>query len=153
MQSNGIHHLTLPYAAFKSWQSPEGGSVQLLQWAEAEPTLRRLMEPPELERATRPSLTVEVVTADYILYRQMADNLAWYGFTPHYTAVTETPARTTIEYFGPNLKGADAELLSWLFHREPEDITLSATTGETTYRVTLGYDANPCLPFLQPPVQ
>jgi hypothetical protein len=151
VQANGIHHLTLPYAALKSWQSPEGGAVQLLQWAEAEPTLRRVMEPPALNRASRPSLTVEVVTADYIMYRQMADNLAWYGFRPHYTAVTETPARTTIEYFGPNLKGADAELLSWLFHREPDDITLSSTTGETNYRVTLGYDANPCLPFLQPP--
>ncbi len=155
VQTNGVHHLTLPYAAFKSWRDPAGGSVQLLQWTAAEPTLRRVMEPPALNRATRPSLTVEVATADYILYRQMADNLAWYGFRPQYTAVAETPARTTIEYFGPNLKGADAELLSWLFHRQPADITLSPAASETGdhvgYRVTLGYDANPCLAFLQPP--
>ncbi|HRQ39141.1 MAG TPA: LCP family protein [Chloroflexota bacterium] len=152
VQANGIQHMTLPYAALKSWRDPAGGSVQLLQWAEAEPTLRRVMEPPALNRAVRPSLTVEVVTADYILYRQMADNLAWYGFVPQYTAATETPARTTIEQFVPNLKGADAELLSWLFHRQPADITLSSEAGEATYRVTLGYDANPCLSFLQPPV-
>lgn len=152
VEANGVHHLTLPVAAFKSWRDPAGGSVQLLQWAEAEPTLRRLMEPPALQRAARPSLTVEVVTADYILYRQMAENLAWYGFTPQYTAAADTPAHTAIEYFGPNLKGADAELLSWLFHRQPGDITVSANTSQTNYRVTLGYDANPCLSFLQPPI-
>ncbi|MBX3060806.1 MAG: LCP family protein [Anaerolineae bacterium] len=151
VEANGVRHLTLPYAAFKSWRDPAGGSVQLLQWAEAEPTLRRLMEPSALNRAVRPSLTAEVVTADYIMYRQMADNLAWYGFTPVYVAAAETPARTTIEYFGPNLKGADANLLSWLFHRRPEDIIQSPSTGATDYRVTLGYDADPCLPFLQSP--
>ncbi|MBL1128572.1 MAG: hypothetical protein HND44_08765 [Chloroflexi bacterium] len=151
VEANGVRHLTLPYAAFKSWRDPSGSSVQLLQWAEAEPTLRRLMEPSALNRAVRPSLTVEVVTTDYILYRQMADNLAWYGFTPQYVAAAETPARTTIKYFGPNLKGADATLLSWLFHRRPEDIIQSPPTGAADYRVTLGYDADPCLPFLQSP--
>ncbi len=152
VKENGIQHLTLPYEAFKSWRAPDSGSVQLLQWAAAAPTLRRLMQPPALNRAEGPSLRVEVVTADAILYRQMADNLAWYGFVPVYTAVTHTPATTTIEYFGPNFKGAYAGLLSWLFHRKPENIVQSTAAGsQVDYRVTLGYDANPCLPFLLSP--
>lgn len=152
VKENGIQHLTLPYEAFKSWRAPDGGSVQLLQWAAAVPTLRRVMQPPALNRAERPSLRVEVVTADAILYRQMADNLAWYGFIPVYTAVADTPATTTIEFFGPNFKGAYADLLSWLFHRKPEDIVQSTAAGsQVDYRVTLGYDANPCLPFLLSP--
>lgn len=153
VEANGIHHLTLPYKALESWRAPDGGSVQLLQWAEAEPTLRRLMQPSALNRAERPSLTVEIVTYDYIMYRQMADNLAWFGFVPMHTAVADPPTSpTTIEYFGPNLKGADAELLSWLFHRQPDDIEPTTDTASSAdYRVTLGTDADPCLPFLQPP--
>lgn len=153
VQENGIQHLTLPYSALKSWRSPEGSSVQLLQWEHAEPILRRVMQPSALNRAQNPPVVVEVQTADPILYRQMADNLAWYGFVPRYSPATTTPSQTIIDYFGPNFKGANVELLSWLFHRQADDVQRpsTATAVEIDYRITLGYDANPCLNYLQPP--
>lgn len=152
VEQNGIEHLTLPLAAFQSWRAPDGGSVQLLQWPEAEPVLQQVMQPPTLNRANRPPIVVEVVTSDYIMYRQMADNLAWYGFVPQHTAVAEPdPPHTTIEFFGPNRKGSYDWLISWLFHHQPESVLLSAEAKEVDFRVTLGQDADPCLSYLLTP--
>ncbi|MCP4360568.1 MAG: LCP family protein [Chloroflexi bacterium] len=153
IQQNGIQHLTLPYEALTSWRSPTGGAVQLLQWETAAETLHRLMQPPLLNRSQHPSLTVEVVTSDYIMYRQIADNLAWYGFMPQYAPATQSdPPQTSIEYFGPNRKGSYDWLLSWLFHQEANNIyTVTDETSAVDYRVTLGQDANPCLSYLQSP--
>lgn len=148
VRENGIQHLAIAGDAVRSWREPETGwSMQLLQEETAVPILRRVMQPPELNRATRPPIVVEVVTADPILYRQMADNLAWAGFVPRYAAPTEdTPARTTIEYYGPNFKGSYDWLLAPLFHRQPEQIILLPDSESlVNYRVTLGWDANPCL--------
>jgi hypothetical protein len=112
------------------------------------------MQPPALNRANRPPLTVEVVTDDFIMYRQMAHNLAWYGFVPIWSEPEDPlPPRTHIEYFAPNFKESYDWLLSWLFHRQPGDILLKGTSGETnSYRVTLGADANPCLSQLETPL-
>jgi hypothetical protein len=150
IQANGISHLTLPAEALRAWQDTGGSSVQLLQWETAAATLNRLMQPAALNRATGPTLTVAVVTNDYILYRQMADNLAWYGFVPQYEEATTVPARTEIVYYGRNRKGSYDWLLSWLFHHQPADITDTPhDTNSVDYRVWLGADANPCLSYLQ----
>jgi hypothetical protein len=150
---NGIKHLTLPLAALQPWRDPAtGGAVQLLVWEAAEPTLDQLMQPPALNRAAGPGLTVAVVTGDEILYRQMADNLTWYGFTPLHEAADGPTARTEIVYYGRNRKGAYDWLLGWLFHRETAEITtISDETSDVVYRVWLGQDANPCLNYLQAP--
>lgn len=155
VQENGIQHLVLAGESVQAWREPgSGAAVQLLQWSEASATLARVMQPPILNRANRPPLSVEVVTDDFIMYRQMAHNLAWYGFVPVWSELNEPlPARTRIEYFAPNFKESYDWLLSWLFHRQPEDILLRPATTEqvNTYRVTLGSDANPCLAQLEVP--
>ena len=156
VQENGIQHLALAGESVRAWREPgSGAAVQLLQWPEASKTLARVMQPPLLNRANRPPLTVEVVTDDFIMYRQMAHNLAWYGFVPVWHQADEPPpARTRIEYFAPNFKESYDWLLSWLFHQHPEDILLrTETSGEgIAYRVTLGADANPCLSQLEAPL-
>lgn len=155
VQENGIQHLVLAGENVQAWREPgSGAAVQLLQWPEASATLTRVMQPPMLNRANRPPLTVEVITDDTIMYRQMAHNLAWYGFVPTWGQSDEPlPAHTRIEYFAPNFKESYDWLLSWLFHQQPEDILLKPeTSGETnSYRVTLGADANPCLSQLETP--
>jgi LCP family protein required for cell wall assembly len=153
VEANGIQHLALPYSAVRSWQAPDGSSVQLLQWAEAEPLLRRVMAPPLLDRASHPALRVAVVTDDYILYRQMADNLAWLGFVPQYEPANgETPNQTEIVYYGRNRKGSYDWLLSWAFQRTATAIQDQPdSASEVDYRVTLGYDADPCLSYLNGP--
>jgi polyisoprenyl-teichoic acid--peptidoglycan teichoic acid transferase len=148
VRENGIQHLAIAGDAVRSWREPETGwSMQLLQVETAVPILNRVMQPPELNRATRPPIVVEVVTADPILYRQMAENLAWAGFVPrHATPADGTPDRTYIEYFGPNFKGSYDWLLAPLFQRQPEQIILLPDSESlVNYRVTLGWDANPCL--------
>jgi LCP family protein required for cell wall assembly len=154
VQENGMQHLALAGDSIRAWREPGGAAVQLLQWSEAAPTLARVMQPPVLNRANRPPLVVEVVTDDTIMYQQMAHNLAWYGFVPVWSQREEPlPARTRIEYFAPNFKESYDWLLSWLFHRQPEDILLQTETSNTTnYRVTLGADANPCLSQLEAPL-
>ena len=150
---NGIKHLTLPLAALQPWRDPAtGGAVQLLQWEAAEPTLNQFMQPPALNRAAGPGLIVAVVTDDEILYRQVADNLTWYGFASQYEPADGPIARTEIVYYGRNRKGAYDWLLSWLFHREKAEITtIPDETSDVAYRVWLGQDANPCLSYLQAP--
>ncbi|MBK8901896.1 MAG: LCP family protein [Anaerolineaceae bacterium] len=156
VQANGLQHLTLAGNSVAAWREPgSGAAVQLLQWPEASATLTRVMQPPVLNRANRPPLTVEVVTDDETLYRLTAHNLAWHGFVPVWVQTTEPlPTRTRIEYFAPNFKASYDWLLSWLFHQQPDDILLkSETSGQTHfYRVTLGADANPCLSQLDVPL-
>ena len=156
VQENGIQHLVLAGESVRAWREPgSGAAVQLLQWEEASATLARVMQPPLLNRASRPPLTVEVVTDDIIMYRQMAHNLAWYGFVPVWGQPEEpSPTRTRIEYFAPNRKESYDWLLSWLFHQQPDEILLQAETPEAanSYRVILGADANPCLSQLEAPV-
>lgn len=155
VQENGIQHLSLSGESVRAWREPgSGAAVQLVQWSEASTTLARVMQPPALNRSTRPPLIVEVITDDYIMYRQMAHNLAWYGFVPRWQQANEQlPQRTQIEYFAPNFKESYDWLLSWLFHQQPTDIVLKPEeSGETTfYRITLGADANPCLSQLEAP--
>ena len=150
---NGIRHLTLPLASLRSWRDPaNGASVQLLDWETAAPVLSQLMQPPALNRATGPGLVVAVVTDDMVLYRQTADNLAWFGFMPQHEAMHVTSEHTQITYYGPNRKGSYDWLLSWLFHRETADIALAPDEdSDVDYRVWLGHDTNPCLPYLQSP--
>ena len=155
VQANGIQHLALAGDSVQGWAEPgSGAAVQLLQWPEASATLARVMQPPVLNRAKRPPLTVEVVTGDETVYRLMAHNLAWHGFVPVWVQPTEPlPAHTRIEYFAPNFKASYDWLLSWLFHQQPADILLRPETAVEShaYRVTLGTDANPCLPQLEAP--
>ncbi|WP_420642254.1 LCP family protein [Candidatus Leptofilum sp.] len=155
IQENGIQHLVLAGESVQAWREPgSGAAVQLLQWEEASAILARVMQPPTLSRANRPPLRVEVVTDDAIMYRQMAHNLAWYGFAPSWSQPTESlPAHTRIEYFAPNRKESYDWLLSWLFHQQPDDIVLMPTAEQSNiYRVTLGTDANPCLSQLEAPL-
>jgi len=154
VRENGVQHLAIAGNAVQSWQEPgTGWSTQLLRPETAVPLLRRVMEPPALNRATRPPIVVEVVTGDEELYRLMAENLAWYGFIPRYAPSDEpTPARTRIDYFGPNFKGSSSDLLSWLFHQTTANVALASDPGsDAAYRVYLGFDANPCLPSFVAP--
>jgi LCP family protein required for cell wall assembly len=153
VRENSIRHVSIAGDAVRSWREPETKwSMQLLNWEAAEPILRQVMGPPQLNRSTRPPLRVEVETDDYILYQQMADNLVWFGFAPHYLPRSgDTPERTTITYYGANFKGSYNWLLSWLFHQDADAVTLAAGSGSGYYRVVLGKDANPCLDILNAP--
>lgn len=153
VRDNGLAHLALAGEAVSAWRVPATGEmVQLVQWPAAQPVLERLLRPPALSRASRPPISVEVVTASDTMYRRVAENLAWYGFVP-FRSNPERPAprRTRITYYAPNFKESYVELLSWIFHQEAGDVALVREAGDTGYRVILGGDANPCLPYLEAP--
>lgn len=154
VRENGIQHYAIAGSAVRSWSEPETKwSMQLLNWDEAEPILRQFTTPPQLNRGDRPPLLVQVVTDDYNLYRQTADNLAWFGFQPQYTPPSgeTTPDKTSIIYYGPNFKGSYNWLLGWLFHLDSEGITLAENDSGAYYRVILGQDADPCVEMLNAP--
>lgn len=154
VRQNGIQHLNLPGTAMRSWRVPtSGAAVQLLDWQAAESTLRQLVQPPLLNRATRPAIVVEVVTEDQDLYRLAADNLAWYGFAPRHVHTSEPPpAVSQITFHGATLKGSFSWLLSWIFDRRDSEVILAADGMATAdYRVILGQDFVPCRPQLQTP--
>lgn len=154
VRENGIQHLYLPPAALRAWTSPGGGSVQLLQWPAAEPVLARLMQPPLLNHATRPPITVEVVTPYEFTYRLAAETLAWHGFAPVRAEPDgEMPGRTQVTYFGENRKGSFDWLLGWLVDVNPERIILEPAPGASdfNYRVVLGYNYDSCRPELEIP--
>jgi len=146
VRENGIQHLYLPPAALRAWTTPAGGAVQLLQWEAAEPVLAQLMQPPLLNHATRPPITVEVVTPHEFTYRLAAEMLAWYGFAPvRGEAEGEIPGRTAVTYFGSSRKGSFDWLLAWLAGVDAEEITLEpAGASDYDYRVVLGYNYHPC---------
>lgn len=155
VRENGVQHLAIAGDAVRSWQEPgTGWSTQLLRPETAVPILRRVMQPPALNRANRPPIIVEIVTDNEDLYRQMAENLSWYGFVPRFAPASDPPpAHTRIDYFGPNLKGSYSDLLSWLFKQTATAVNLTPDAASSAnYRVTLGYDADPCLPSFVAPV-
>jgi LCP family protein required for cell wall assembly len=154
IRENGIQHLYLPPAALRSWTTPAGGAVQLLQWEAAEPVLAQLMQPPLLNHATRPAITVEVVTPHEFTYRLAAEMLTWYGFAPvRGEPEEEMPGRTQATYFGSSRKGSFDWLLGWVVGVETEEIVLEAATGarDADYRVVLGYNYDPCRPEREAP--
>jgi polyisoprenyl-teichoic acid--peptidoglycan teichoic acid transferase len=149
VRENGIQHLYLPPAALRAWTTPAGGAVQLLQWEAAQPVLARLMQPPLLNHANRPPITVEVVSPFEFTYQLAAEMLAWYGFAPvRGEATGEMPSRTEVTYFGANRKGSFDWLLGWLVNVRPENIILEPDSGASTYdyRVVLGYNYDSCRP-------
>lgn len=154
VRENGIQHYAIAGDAVRSWQEPETKwSTQLLNWENAEPILRQVMTPPQLNRGKRAAIVVEVETGDAVMYRQMAENLAWFGFEPRYIPPSgPTPDKSTLSYFGPNFKGSYNWLLSWIFHQNTAQITLEAAhDGNAHYRAVLGWDTNPCLEILNAP--
>lgn len=154
VRENGIQHLYLPPAALRAWTTPSGGAVQLIQWEAAQPVLARLMQPPLLNQASRPPITVEVVTPHEFTYQLAAEMLSWYGFAPvRGQATGEIPGRTEVTYFGANRKGSFDWLLGWLVKVSPENIVLEPAPGasENDYRVVLGYDYDSCRPEREVP--
>jgi polyisoprenyl-teichoic acid--peptidoglycan teichoic acid transferase len=153
VRENGVQHLYLANAV-RSWSVPaSGASVGLIQWEATEPILRQLFQPPLIQRASRDPITVEVVGNNYILYRQAAENLAWYGFRPLFIPVEEEPPpHTHMAYHGQNFKGSFNWLLAWIFHQPADQIQLAPEeSGALRYRVILGQDFNPCRPHLYSP--
>jgi LCP family protein required for cell wall assembly len=156
IRENGVQHLALPPAALRGWTVPESGaSVQLLQWSAAERVFELLLQPPALNRATRPPIVVDVVTDNWVWYRQTAENLAWFGFTPTATIVDTMPSdRTQLTYYGDNFKGSFNWLMAWIFNRGTADIALNPAPhpANANYQITLGHDFNPCRPYREAPL-
>lgn len=147
-----VRHLLLPQEALNSWRVPGSGeAVQLLDWNSAAATLHAFLDEPALHTANNPAIRVAIQSNDYILYRQAAENLSWYGFEPVYeTADGQTIGETTITYSGPTLKGAYPDRLAWIFRQETADIRLQpgSVNNSVDYRVLLASGYNPCLDYL-----
>lgn len=155
VRANGVQHLYMAGDAVKAWTvTTTGEAVQLLQWEYAAPIAQHIMQPPLLNRATHPPITVEVITNDTVYYRQTAENLAWVGFVPvHSTRTAPVPDVTKMTYFAPNFKGSYNWLLAWVFKQDAFNIELNRDPDASAYnyRVELGYDYNACLPQLEAP--
>ncbi len=156
IRENGIQPLALPSSAMRGWSVPDtGASVLLPQWSVAQKVFALLQQPPILNRATRPPIVVEVITDNWVWYRQTAENLAWFGFSPSYTYVENPPSnRTSLTYHGDNFKGSFDWRMAWIFNRNTADITLDPTPhpANADYTITLGYDFNPCRPLREAPL-
>ena len=152
LHESSVKHVLLTGEVLRPWTVPvTGEAVQLLDRKAAEPLLRALTDEDALHQANRSAIRVEVKTSDPIMYRQVAENLAWYGYEPHFQfSDDEPPAESIIHYYGANAKGSFARRLSWIFGQKEADILYenTAVNYDTEYRVILGRDHNPCLPYL-----
>lgn len=148
IRANGVRHIWLGEDAVSDLFL--GGKwLQVLNWDSAEPAFQSLLKAPTLGRGARGPLTVQVITNNTGQYRLAAENLAWQGFSPTQTMAddlhneTGLYPTTSIVYHGPNLKGAYAWLLSWVFHDIPVALD-PQPTATYDYTVQLGLDFNPC---------
>jgi polyisoprenyl-teichoic acid--peptidoglycan teichoic acid transferase len=157
VRENGIQNLYLA-GKTQSWVTPGGAAVQLPVWEGSgmmRDTFQRLFRPPDLNRATRPPIFVEIINAtdnpDMALLA--ADNLAWYGFIPIIGPAEPQPNATThLSYYKPNFKESYDWLISWIFNVPRSSIDLAAdNTYPYDYRVVIGDDYNPCRPQLYAP--
>ncbi|MCB8984081.1 MAG: LCP family protein, partial [Ardenticatenaceae bacterium] len=150
VRENGIQNL---YLAGKTqpWVTPGGAAVQLPIWEGSgmmHDTLARLFRPPDLNRASRQPIYVEIINAtdnpDMALLA--ADNLAWYGFVPVVGEAAPQPDTAThLDYYKPNFKESYDWLISWIFNVKRDDIKLAVDPDyEYDYRVVIGDDYNPC---------
>jgi hypothetical protein len=129
-----------------------GDAVQLLNREAAEPLLSQFMSESALHDVDRAPIRVEVETNDPIMYRQVADNLLWYGFEPSPRLRQGLdPEQTTISYSGSSAKGAFAGRLAAIFRQDVNDIILieNGETRSAGYHIDLGRRHNPCLPYLE----
>lgn len=151
-ESGEIKHLLLTGEALRPWTVPHSGeAVQLLDRIGAEPVLRQLMSDTVLHGVKRAPIHVAVETNDPIMYRQVAENLIWYGFEPSFVSrETPDPLLTTIEYRGSNAKGAFAQRLSFVLRHNVEDIVFheDVNISSSDYHISLGKGHDPCLPYL-----
>lgn len=154
IQSNTIRSLTLA-GTTTAWQVPVTREmVQLPQWQLAQPVLAQLMVQPELGQTTRPPLIVEVVAPNWVYFRQVAENLAWYGIGSVWSRPQQPmPDLTQLTYYGVNFKGSGNELMARLFYRQTEEITLNTdpTASPYRYQAIIGKDYNVCQPLLHTP--
>lgn len=76
-----------------------------------------------------------------------------YGFRPTFSELDPAPIPTTsLTFNGPNLRGSNAYLISWLSNLSESDITLAPQTDETPYYTwVLGEDYDSCRPELYAP--
>jgi polyisoprenyl-teichoic acid--peptidoglycan teichoic acid transferase len=156
VRENGVQHLYIVGDQLQPWTIPESGAaVQLPVWSSMQETFQRLFLPPALNRASRPPITVEIIsgTNNRDLSLLAADNLAWYGFLPVINDQEQAQQeQTTIEYFAQNTKGSFDWLLSWILDQATASIQLVPDTPyEYNYRVVLGSDYDPCRPQLYAP--
>lgn len=142
-----IRSLTL-YGTTRAWQIPVSREmVQLPQWETAQPIFAQLMTEPGLGQGSRPPLSIEVVAPDSIYYRQVAENLSWYGIASTFTRLsTAMPDQTEVTYYGTNLKGSYDWLVAWLFYRQKGEIELAPQPEASTqnYHVVIGKDYSIC---------
>lgn len=151
VRQNGIHHYSLAGDALQAWRAPETGSqVQLLQWDFAQPVFSQFMQNSALHQGQRHSLTVEVFTNDGILYRQLAENLAWFGFVAVYGGIAPSLSQTEVSYNGTTFKGSQRDILAWVLDMPADAVQLS-TDLTYDYRLYLHTDYNPCRPLLYAP--
>lgn len=156
VRENGIQNLYLA-GKTESLTTPGGAAVQIPVWegqGMMAETFQQLFQPPALNRAARPPITVEIINAtgnpDMALLA--ADNLAWFGFAPIIGEAADTQADTEISYYKPNFKESYDWLLSWVFDKTSAEIELvSDDSYEYDYRVVLGEAYNPCRPQLYAP--
>lgn len=147
IDSGRIRSLTL-YGTTRAWQIPvTREQVQLPQWDLAQPIFAQLMVEPALGQSSRPPLTIDVVAPDSIYYRQVAENLLWFGIASNFTRLdTAMPEQTQVTYYGANFKGSYNWLVAWLFYQEKSAIELITTpnVSEYNYHVVIGKDYNIC---------
>lgn len=157
IRENGVQNLYLA-GKTESWVTPGGAAVQLPIWegrGMMHDTLERLFRPPDLNRATRKPIYVEIINAteNPDLAALAADNLAWYGFIPIIGDPISRPGTEThLSYYKPNFKESYDWLISWIFDMNRSEIELAADAEyDYDYRVVLGDDYNPCRPQLYTP--
>lgn len=153
-----------------SLETSEGNiNVQLPNDPQILQSFARLYQPPSLNRASRPPLTVEIINgnSDPDMVLLAAENLAWQGFVPIIS--DETPGRirqTELTFNAGNLRGSYDWLITWIFDlKRPGDRGNGAYEGDGiygidldpesespyNYQLHLGEDYNPCRPELFAP--
>lgn len=149
VRDNGIQNLYLS-GKTDSFVTPGGAAVQIPKWegrGMMADTFQQLFQPPSLNRASRPPITVEIIngTGNPDMALLAADNLAWFGFAPIIGKPIDTQATSQISYYKPNFKESYDWLMGWVIDEKGSEIELVADDSyEYDYRVVLGEAYDPC---------
>jgi LCP family protein required for cell wall assembly len=146
-----------PNVEVRSWRSPEGSSVQVLNPDAVAALLARVAIPPTESQLVREGARIEIINATGIrgMDRVAADRLGWEGFVP----IIGTPASSYQEYsriydYTGQTKGSSlAALMAILRVGEGGVIREPDPNRTIDFRVILGGSYYACTHSVQPPSQ
>jgi LCP family protein required for cell wall assembly len=144
-----------PNIEVRSWRSPEGSSVQVIEREAADRLIAQFFQPPTQSQLVQEEARIEIVNATGVADMAFvaAERLAWEGFTPTIADASAQPRQVTHLYdLTGQTKGSSVERLAAILRVEPEGVTRDPQTDrDVDFCVVLGSSYYACTHNVLPP--